>query len=743
MRKIYTIFVWFVAVTSAVAQEADSLERKLENAFGSEKLYLLFDLCDNYSSDSPDKTLRYSQEALELSRYLGDSMLVMQSMHYKATAHLNSGSFKEALSGFEKVLSLSQQSGDKSKLADAHNSLGVVYDQLGNFDKSLRSYYESLVIYEQLNEESASETLELRMANARNNIGLVYYSLKKYDDAVAFFNEALKSYEKYAYKYGINLVVNNLGLVYDRLGDDERALRFFFRSLDLEKELGSQSGIAGSFNNIGTIYTKLTNYDEALRYYQEALKVYEQVGNQSGMAIAMSNMGKTYMALKKPEKSLHYQLKSLEIARAINAKYTIQESFKSLSETYESLKNYGEAYKYMRAYAEIKDTIFNEENALTIAELQTRYETDKKAKEIELLNKNRLLQQTEIKRQISVRNSFISGSVLVLIISFTVFNRFRIEKKAKTLLKTQNLEIMHQKEEIESQRDQIEEKSVHLQEAFDLIEAKNQHITDSINYARRIQDSLLPPVEKIYAALPESFVYYQPKDVVSGDFYWFGRHESTIILAVVDCTGHGVPGAIMSMMGHTLLNQFVNEKGINDPAEILTLLNKEIYKSLRSQSEGWKSRDGMEAAICTYHPYDNIVEFAGARSPLFMVRPNRELEVVPCDRSTLGADPDTVFERHTLFLKEPTMFFMSTDGYQDQFGGDKGKKFYLSHFKKLLQDVSRLPVKSQQEVLKENFDLWKGSQLQVDDVLVAGFRLSPMEVLDDIFLFDDPESQLI
>ena len=293
-------------------------------------------------------------------------------------------------------------------------------------------------------------------------------------------------------------------------------------------------------------------------------------------------------------------------------------------------------------------------------------------------------------------------------------------------------EIVQQKEEIEAQRDTLAEQrnmlaeiNEHLQTAYNEIEQQKKHITDSIYYARRIQNAILPPLEYVQELLPNSFIFYKPKDIVSGDFYWFMKKEDKIMFAAVDCTGHGVPGAFMSIVGNNQLNYSVNVRGARKPAEILDALNRGVTDTLR-QSRGKTSvKDGMDISLCVFDAKKSKLQFAAAYRPLVLIRDSEIIEIKG-DKFPIGAFVDEelkTFENHEMDVKKGDMIYMFSDGYPDQFGGENGSKFLIKKFRQLLLDIHKKPIEEQRVTLEEAFFEWKGSLEQVDDILVIGVRI--------------------
>jgi len=271
-------------------------------------------------------------------------------------------------------------------------------------------------------------------------------------------------------------------------------------------------------------------------------------------------------------------------------------------------------------------------------------------------------------------------------------------------------------EEVVRQKEEVERQSRKVVELY-------KNVTDSIRYAKRLQESILPPERRIKEMLPESFVYYRPKDIVSGDFYWFERLDDRVVFAAVDCTGHGVPGAFMSLIGHNGLNQAVKERGRVRPSEVLIDLNRIAYEALHKDRDQSLVRDGMDMALCCFDPKRKVLEYAGANCPLYVVRDGDVLQFPP-DKNPIGSFDlkGHTFTDHRIVLETGDMVYVFSDGFADQFGGEKGKKFLYRRFRELLVKISPYPVERQRELLQEAFNAWRGGHEQVDDILVIGMR---------------------
>lgn len=311
--------------------------------------------------------------------------------------------------------------------------------------------------------------------------------------------------------------------------------------------------------------------------------------------------------------------------------------------------------------------------------------------ELELLSAKKIIALQE--NEISVQKKLLFLAIFcVLLLSVMLFLIFRFNKeKKKTYL---------------------------------LLKEKNKKITDSINYASRIQESVLPSDAEIKMILPQSFIYYQPRDVVSGDFYWLSTIQNKTIVACVDCTGHGVPGAFMSLIGNTLLNEIVNEKQILDPAAILNRLHLEVVKSLNQNTERANSKDGMEMSLCVIDRGANIIEYSGAMNPLYVLA-DGAITVLKPDMKGIGGESgekELTFSKQTISIQKNMSVYMFTDGYMDQFGGSENKKFNIPNFKKMLIEMQSIDMEEQKMKVRDTIQLWKGNGKQIDDMLVIGIR---------------------
>ncbi len=317
--------------------------------------------------------------------------------------------------------------------------------------------------------------------------------------------------------------------------------------------------------------------------------------------------------------------------------------------------------------------------------------------------------------------------VLIELISFSVGLGYRnklieqeklvISEENRLLIQEQNT-VLEQK--VTERTEELQQTNGELNKTMQTISKQRDDIISSINYALRIQNAIIPQESEIQKYFSESFIFFRPKDIVSGDFYWFASKGDTQIIAVADCTGHGVSGAFMTMIGNNILNQIVNDQGIYQANEILNLMPNLLEKTLL-HSEG-KVRDGMDMVIITISK--NKVQYAGAMNPLYYIQDNNFKEI-KADKAPISTkkEDDFSYQNHEIILDKTTTFYLLSDGFQDQFGGEKDKKFMVKKLKKLLFEISDKPMTEQKQILEHTFDIWKGNQKQTDDVLVMGIKI--------------------
>jgi serine phosphatase RsbU (regulator of sigma subunit) len=297
----------------------------------------------------------------------------------------------------------------------------------------------------------------------------------------------------------------------------------------------------------------------------------------------------------------------------------------------------------------------------------------------------------------------LAGVLLVGGLAFMIYRSRELMERTNRLLSLQKEEIARQKE---------------------IVELKNKEVTDSIHYAQKILHAILPSPEDVQKTIGASFVLFEPKDIVSGDFYWVSEQEDFVFFTVADCTGHGVPGSFMSMLGHSLLNEIVNEKKIFEPGDILDMLRMKIILDLKQKGLSGENKDGMDMCLCRYHKKSNTLTYAAANNSLYVLR-NKVLTEYKGDKQPVGisSGPSVQFTQHSIPLEKGDLLYLFTDGYPDQFGGLKGKKIKYKQLEDLLIEFSVLPVNDQKTEIWKHLLQWKGNLEQVDDICMLGIKI--------------------
>ncbi|MES2288028.1 MAG: tetratricopeptide repeat protein [Bacteroidota bacterium] len=724
------------------------------------------------------------QKALNVSQEIRDKRSIASSFYNVGNIYLRQNKYHEALKNVLASLKINKEINDNKGVARSHNTIGNIYKDQGNYPEALKSFLASLKINEEMGYERG-------MATSYNNLGIIHYDLGNYPEALKNDLAALKIHEKLGNKTGIANIYSCLGNIYNKQGNFSEALKNDLASLKINNELGNNTNIAIDYNNIGNIYEEQGNYSEALKNHFAALKIRETMTNKSGMAASYNNIGLVYMdqgnypealknflssltirkeignrdkiaisyinlaslnvKLKKFKEANQYLVSALSLSKKIGNKEFIKECFNGLADLDSAQGNWREAYKHRNLFFLYRDSLNNEENTQKMVRTQMTYEFDKKESltKAEQDKKDAIIWE-EKKHQKMILLFVIGGFILVVVFSSFMYNRWRTTKRQKLL--------------IENQKQLVDV-------AYHQIEEKNKEITDSINYASRIQQAMLTSEEYISKALftlgdgkPKEnfFIFYQPKDIVSGDFYWAykeasydhpkdsadldslqtGKTEGAFYVVTADCTGHGVPGAFMSLLNINFLNENVIERNITEPNKILNKQRQEIIKALNPKGTE-NSQDGMDCVLCKFDFNSLTLTYSAAYNPLWIIRRNPEissgnpsssenelngdLQLIEykADKMPVGKynDKDKEFTQQIIQLQKGDTVYTFTDGYADQFGGPNGKKFKYKALEDLLLSVNHLPMLKQRSILKETINSWKGNLEQVDDILIIGIQV--------------------
>lgn len=689
----------------------NSLTQLRLSSDSTEILLKLNVLAGKTATTNPNRSLQLANEALDIGVILNNIPELANAYSTIGLVNFYLGQYTNALKSWEEALALQEELGNQKEIGIMLTNIGVIYKNWGDFQKATEYYQKNLDL-----QVVQGDTLQI--SRALNNMGNIYYYVGvDFRKALDFYNQSLEYLKKGNWPLDIANTYNNIGLVHRELNDFGEALVNFRNALRIFEDKNYKPGIATSQNHMGNIYLEGGNYVDALKYSQNALKINREIGNRKEMASNLRDIGKVYFKWGKYSEALPYFNQCLQINKELGHKVEVFEIYKDLSLVYEKQGKYQTALENFKYYNVLKDSTISEEYLQQISELETKYETDRKEKELEI-QRSQLAEkeaealardaeimrvEAENKRQRILLISVIFGLFVVVAFSILFYREYKEKQRANVLLEEQNLEIKHQRDQIMQQK---------------------QEMTDSIHYASRIQTAILPPDKILEKNLREHFILYMPRDIVSGDYYWMTEVDGKTVVVAADCTGHGVPGAFLSMLGVSFLNEIVIKNEITHANEILNELRRSVVASLHQTGEEGEAQDGMDISVIVINHAIHKLEYAGAYNPLYLIRDNSLIEY-KADKMPIGIhfmkkDP---FTNNIIDYQKDDSLYIFSDGYMDQFGGEKGKKFMAKKFKDLILDIHRMDFKEQASSLLRNFVKWRGNIEQIDDVLVIGLKL--------------------
>ncbi len=717
--KSLTFFILYIFIVGNFSfgqqSEIDSLIKVLKTSKeDSNKVNVLCDLCWYSKSLDVKKALDYGNEALNLATKIEYKKgMALAYNHLGVVYYFNSRNLK-SIECHKEALKIRQELNDKYGIAKSLNNLSINYSELNDFKNALDYSFQNLKIQEELKDKEG-------MAKAYNNIGTIYYK-QSYDiksdvsNSIEYFYKALELREEIKDEVGIATTLYNLGQAcslkvkimkhdnpkYDSLPGYDSVLTYFNRAYKIGEKNGDSLQLVSILNLTGNVYGEMGKYKEAYEQYDKSLEISEKNDFKVQIVVVYFNIGSLKFYQKKYNEAIDYYKKSLKLAREIDYPDFIKDNLKSMSEAYYYNMNYKEAYIKLLDYSRFKDTIYTKDNLDFQNNIVNQYESDKKQQEIKLLNKENDLKQQRLQNNRIIIYAISLGLLLLLVLSGVILNGYHQKQKTNKLLEAKNAEIGK----------------------------KNKDITDSIKYAQRIQRAILPSDDFVKKLLPEHFIIYIPKDIVSGDFYWLEHKDNKILFGAIDCTGHGVPGAFMSIVGRNLLNQAVNEYNITKPADILNYLNNGVIETFKHSQlhndEITDVKDGMDLALCCLSDNNTKLEYAGAYNPMYLIR-NKEVIQYKADVYPIGvpfSERLRSFTNNEIALEKGDTIYIFSDGYVDQFGGGSIRKKYSSkRFRETLIEIQDLSMQDQKNKLTKIFEEWKGETNQIDDVLIIGVKV--------------------
>jgi len=582
--------------------------------------------------------------------------------------------------------------GTKMELAKARLSQVKYLALKTSFDDASKIINELIPFF-----ESENEIADL--ANCYSLKSIIAHKIKEQTQALENNDIAYKLFKEANHLSGQLKVLTNQSMLYLTYHMYDSAYSTLNKLFFYETKM-SDSERYYMYQNFGTYYYSIDDYKNSILNYKKALTLAEQENLIDSKATILMLIAKTYRATKNYNEALKHVYQSIDISEKNNLIYELNEAYDELILIYDLKNDFKKAYLTKLINDSIKDEIYNIEKINRINQFETQLKLTEKEKVIteqKLTIKQEQLEHAEAKSQVTSLVFVVIVCVLLIVFVSLIFYR------AKKL----NHEINAQKAEVETQKLIVEE--------------KNREITSSISYAKRIQTAILPPQSAVNDLLTENFIFYLPKDIVAGDFYWVQENEDSILFAVADCTGHGVPGSLVSVVCHNALNRAIGEFKLTQPAKILDAVSDMVIETFeKSETE---VKDGMDIALCSWNKLNNTFEYAGANNPLYLVS-NNELLETKADKQPVGKySTKQPFTNHSIKVKQGDLIYLFSDGFADQFGGEKGKKFMYKAFKEMLVKFHHLPLNEQKDAIRSIFYKWKEENDQVDDICIMGVKI--------------------
>ncbi|MEO8759503.1 MAG: SpoIIE family protein phosphatase [Bacteroidia bacterium] len=674
------MFPVFFEASSGKAQTA------LDTSFINKELKQIDKLLESNVDSAGEKIKRCKTNCLKNNYFVGLTKALLQLARY----YTLKGKTDSSLVYLPQAIAEVQKTKDTTLLINSYLFYARNLATASKYETAISQ----VLIAQKYAENQRNFKLKIKVFH---DLGYIYSAMNLHSKAIQYFSKGL-------YISKINKDTFNFANISARLGGEfnyiklyDSSLFYNLQGLSYFKKLNHKRGIGASMVNLASTYTALHLYDKATEITKQAIKLRTELGDNYAVTMLKVNLTDCYYAKQDYNQALELAKECENLVKTQNESELILQNFNSLKKIYRKLNNNERSYFYSEKYIDYKDSIFEATNFKTLNELQVKYEAEKNEREIKLLQVENQNKEQQANTERKSRNIIIVAvSLVALLIGFftlLLLNRFRIIKK-------QNNIIARQKH---------------------IVEEKHKEITDSITYAKHLQQAILPPQEYINQYLPHNFVLYKPKDIVAGDFYWMEVIGNLIFIAAADSTGHGVPGAMVSVVCSNALNRTVKEFKETQTGKILDKTRELVIETFeKSQSE---VKDGMDISLLCIDNSLKKIFWSGANNPLWYIQSN-ELKVITANKQTIGkTDNPHPFTTHEIPYQENTLFYLFTDGFADQFGGPKGKKFKYKQFLDILLNNHNLPLAQQASLLNQTFNDWKGVFEQVDDMCVIGVKI--------------------
>lgn len=783
LSQIILLFVLFSYISPIYCQnsEIEKLKKELySSTTDTNKINLYISLGDNYLVLKKDSAKYYYNLAYILSEKVGNNLCVAKGKFSLAKYFLELNNYDSASFYFNSSIEIFGLL-DKSTHAHYLKEIANIYQDKNLLFQSKKYYEQSLDIFKELNdfEEEAQIFIEIGTINhiqgnyssslfyfqkalkyfentnnkklaalCYNDIGMVHETQQDYDKALEYFEIALNYYFEVNEKVGYSRTLNNKGICIGQQGYYDSALIYFKQALAIDKLLNDVNGMGLNYMNIGNVKYFNGEIDSAFICWKLGYEFNLQANDLNNAVICINNLAYAYFLDGKYDKAIELFYDIIETSKLYGSKDNIQLAYENLAEIYETKGDYKLALEYFSYSVIYKDSLESDEIQKELLEMETKYEFEQQTQLIELQNIQIDKQEAEINQQKTIKFSIFIVLILTILLALFIFRSNLIKKRANKILlaknaeiNTKNEEILTQNEILHQQKEEISSQSESLQKAYneiiiqnnkiieqkEEIERKNFNIMSSIEYAQRIQEAIFTSLDLIHNIFDEYFILYKPRDIVSGDFYFLKCIDNKNVIAVADCTGHGIPGAFMSILGTTLLNEIFRTSHFPSTGGILDNFRESIKKALKQTGKKDEQKDGMDLALCIYNKDNKLMQYSGANLPVIIYRKTEEsaelIELKPDKQPISIYLKETPFVTTEIEIMENDKLYLFSDGYQSQFGCEADETFKMKRFKDLILNNGHLTLNEQYNIFIETHNNWKQNKDQVDDILVLGVRL--------------------
>jgi serine phosphatase RsbU (regulator of sigma subunit) len=649
-----------------------------------------------------------SSISIDLYKALNDHRGLSTVLNNIGHSHVTRGNYQLALKYYQESLSISESLGDYQSVALRFNNMGDVYGRLGMLDQAIEYLKKALEQYDKANYQYGQALVLSNLSNYLAMMGNI-------PEAERFSGRALALARKHQLDELKGTIYQNYGNVFQKKNQIDVALLYYDSSLAIKKIHNAPREVLSTMVSIAYVQSDLKNYPLAMAFYDSAQVIAEELNIPEQLASILMSRGRLKLSLNDQTGALEDLSRGYQLAKKAGLVRLLVGITEPLAQIYQQKGDYKLAYQYISEYSRYNDQFFSDRNKEMTLRKVMAYESNYQrsldslanaAEQMKAEAENQARLQEEKDKQQMLYYGLGAVGIIVILLVVAVAN----QRKSNALIRKQKLKSDKQRE---------------------LIAEKNQEIIDSINYARRIQQGMLPDKSRFAAIFPDSFVFYLPKDRLSGDFYWSGEVITTTesdhlkIFSVADCTGHGVPGALVSILGIIYLKLGQSMPSVNSPAQALNLLNEGVHSIFDKDERGEVIRDGMDIALGAIRMRDLMLFYAAAKNPIYVVRES-ELHVLSGDSFAVGkgiSETPQPFNDYSFQLQSGDMVYAFSDGFADQFGGEKGKKYKYARFKEFLVSIAHKPGSEQFELLSHEFDRWHVGYDQIDDVTVMGLRI--------------------